>query len=43
MNAPPLHARVGEDLEEGMLQAASVAANARLFVSGDEHLLRVLG
>ena len=43
MNAPPLRARVGEDLEEAMLLAAAFAANARLFVSGDEHLLRVSG
>ncbi|MBC7562535.1 MAG: hypothetical protein H7305_06415 [Gemmatimonadaceae bacterium] len=43
MNAPPLDARVSEDPEDEMFLAAAVAANARLFVSGDEHLLRVSG
>ena len=43
MNAPPLDASVSENPDDEMLLAAAVAANARLVVSGDKHLLRLYG
>jgi len=42
VHAPPLDERVSEDPEDELFLAA-VAANARLIVSGDKHLLRVSG
>ena len=43
VNAPPLDERVSEDPDDDMFLAAALAANARLIVSGDKHLLRVSG
>lgn len=43
VDAPPLDERVGEDPDDEMFLAAALAANARLIVSGDKHLLRVSG
>lgn len=43
VDAPPLDAPVGEDPDDEMFLAAALAANARLIVSGDKHLLRVSG
>ncbi|MFN8719153.1 putative toxin-antitoxin system toxin component, PIN family [Gemmatimonas sp.] len=43
VDAPPLDERVSEDPDDAMCFAAAVAANARLIVSGDKHLLRVSG
>jgi putative PIN family toxin of toxin-antitoxin system len=43
VDAPPLDERVSEDPDDEMFLAAALAANARLIVSGDKHLLRVSG
>lgn len=43
VDAPPLGERVSEDPDDEMFLAAALAANARLIVSGDKHLLRVSG
>jgi len=43
VDAPPLDERVSEDPDDEMFLAAALAANARLVVSGDKHLLRVSG
>ena len=43
VDAPPLDERVSEDPDDEMFLAAALAANARLIVSGDTHLLRVSG
>ncbi len=43
VDAPPLDERVGEDPDDEMFLAAALAANARIIVSGDKHLLRVSG
>lgn len=43
VDAPSLDERVSEDPDDEMFLAAALAANARLIVSGDKHLLRVSG
>ena len=43
VDAPPLDTPVSEDPDDEMFLAAALAANARLIVSGDKHLLRVSG
>lgn len=43
VDAPPLDTPVSEDPDDEMFLAAAFAANARLIVSGDKHLLRVSG
>ena len=43
VDARPLGARVSEDRNDEMFLAAALAADARLIVSGDKHLLRVSG
>jgi uncharacterized protein len=43
VDAPPLDERVSEDPDDEMFVAAALAANARLIVSGDRHLLRISG
>lgn len=43
VNAPPLPAPVCEDPDDDMFLAAALAAEARVIISGDKHLLRVSG
>ena len=43
LNAPPLPAQVCDDADDDMFLAAALAAEARVIVSGDKHLLRVSG
>jgi putative PIN family toxin of toxin-antitoxin system len=43
VDAQGLDERVSEDPDDEMFLAAALAANARLIVSGDKHLLRVSG
>ena len=43
VDAPPLDERMSEDPDDEIFLAAVLAANARLIVSGDTHLLRVSG
>lgn len=43
VDAPALDERVSEDPDDEIFLAAALAANARLIVSGDKHLLRVSG
>ncbi len=43
VNPPPLAVPVSEDPDDDMFLAAALAADARIIVSGDKHLLRVSG
>lgn len=43
VDAPPLDERVSDDPDDDKFLAAAVAANAKIIVSGDKHLLRVSG